>query len=88
MDRRRTAINRYALAVSQGDEEGKCEAMEAIKRFNASPYHAAIKITNDTLRRSLKTRARLAAKRQDGVLIQNPVLGIGLRRQLSETVYR
>jgi len=82
------AINRYALAVSQGDGKARREALEAIKRFNASPYHTAIKMTNETLRLSLNTRARLAAKRQNGVLIQNEALGIGLRRQLAEAIYR
>jgi len=88
MDKRRKLVNAYALSATMKDEAGKKQALERIKRFNRVALHKPVMITNDTLKRSLKTRARLAAKRQDGILIQNDALGIGLRRELAGTVYR
>jgi DUF1009 family protein len=51
------------------------------------PVHSAIPITQDTLKRSIKTRVRNAAKREDGVLIQNEILSQRLRAAMPERLY-
>ena len=86
--KRRQLVNRFALAQQSGDEDGRRDALAAIARFNAVPLHRGLAITPDTLRQSLKVRARNAAKREDGVLIENRQLGHGLRAQLPAPVYR
>jgi len=87
-DRRRQAVNAFALATRMRDDAGRADAMEAIKRFNATPAGRTMKITPETLRQSLKVRQRNATKREDGVLIENRQLGRQLREQLPERVYR
>ena len=85
---RRRAIDAFALAVKMGDDEARKEAFERIQKFNKNPHHRSYLITQDTLKKSLKARARAAAKREDGVLITPDALGAELRKRLPETVYR
>lgn len=85
--KRRQLLNRFALAQQAGDEAARRDALDAIRKFNAAPLHRGLAIGPDTLRQSMKARARNAAKREDGVLIQNRHLGVGLRAQLPERVY-
>lgn len=79
---RRKLINRYALALRMGDKDGVRAALAGIRTFNGVALHRSVAITSDTLRRSMKARARISAKRQDGVLIQNEELGDALRKKL------
>jgi N12 class adenine-specific DNA methylase/uncharacterized protein YcbK (DUF882 family)/predicted RNA methylase len=85
--RRQKLIGAYALAHRLGDDDGKREAMERIKAFNHVDIHKPLAITADTLRRSIRTRARNERRRVDGTLIQNEALGRKLREQLPERVY-
>lgn len=87
-EKRSKLINRFAKAVESRDAEGRKKAYEDIRQFNRAPLHRGVRITSDTLERSLKTRARNRAKREDGVLIQNDQLGRDLRAKLPERVYR
>jgi Spy/CpxP family protein refolding chaperone len=84
LDERRALMNRFALAVMTGDGDAKRSAIEAIKQWNRKPYARAVPITSDGLTQSLKSRARNAAKRQDGVLIADPELGHLLRQLMPE----
>ncbi|MBO3760354.1 PLxRFG domain-containing protein [Ciceribacter sp. L1K22] len=86
LDERQRVINKWAMAVLA--KEDSSQALAAIKAFNARPYSIGVKITRETLERSIKTRARNRAKREEGVLIQNPALGKALRDQLPEAIYR
>lgn len=86
--RRQQAVNAYALAARMGDEDGKAGALEAIKAFNRSPFGKTMPVTAETLRNSLRARQRNAAKKEDGVLIENQQLGKRLREALPERVYR
>lgn len=86
--RRQQAVNAYALAARMGDEDGKAGALEAIKAFNRSPFGKTMPVTAETLRNSLRARQRNAAKKEDGVLIENQKLGKRLREALPERVYR
>ncbi|MBD9539931.1 PLxRFG domain-containing protein [Ensifer sp. ENS04] len=87
-DARQRLINRWAMAALAKDKDAAGEAIEAIKRFNANKVNAGVAITKETLQRSIRTRAKNAAKREDGVLIQNEALGKQLRDLLAEPVYR
>ncbi|YP_010115338.1 DarB-like antirestriction [Sinorhizobium phage PBC5] len=85
---RQRLVNRWAMAALMKDKETAREAIEDIKRFNAVKVNAGVAITKETLQRSIKTRAKNAAKREDGVLIQNEALGKELRDLLAEPIYR
>ncbi|PZU81243.1 MAG: hypothetical protein DI528_21595 [Shinella sp.] len=85
---RRKIINRFAKAVEDGDDEARAAVLADVREFNAAPLHRGVVISADTLKRSLKNRARNRAKREDGVLISNEVLGRDLRGKLPETIYR
>lgn len=87
LDRRRELMNRFALAHAMGDEETENRVLEAIERFNRVPIHHGVAITSDTLRQSLRTRARSAEQREDGLLIQNRHLGHDLRARMPERVH-
>lgn len=87
MDERQRVVNAWAMAALAGDKEGVAEAIERVKVFNKKPIHSAIPITQDTLKRSIKTRVRNAAKREDGVLIQNEILSQRLRAAMPERLY-
>ncbi len=86
-DARRSAINAFAKAVEDKDPEARTAALVEIRRFNTNPAHRPVAITGDTLKRSLSTRAKNRAKREDGALIQNEALGRQLRKELPERVY-
>ncbi|WP_421849875.1 PLxRFG domain-containing protein [Oricola sp.] len=87
VDKRKKLIAAYAMAHKLKDKDAKRDALARIKAFNAVDIHKPVKITPDTLRRSIRARARNARKREDGTLIQNPRLGRSLREQLPERVY-
>jgi len=85
---RQSLINRWAMATMAGDKDAAAEVLESIKRFNSLPVHAGFPIKEETLKRSIQTRATNAAKREDGVLIGNKALGASLRERLADPVYR
>lgn len=86
--KRQRLISRFAMAALAKDKETMAEAIEDIKRFNAVKINAPVAITKETLQRSIKTRASISAKRQDGVLISNEALGKELRDRLADPIYR
>jgi hypothetical protein len=87
MDDRQRIVNAWAMAAIAGDKEGVAEALDRVKAFNKKPVHSAIPITGDTLKRSIKTRQRNAAKREDGVVIQNEILSQRLRAAMPARIY-
>jgi N12 class adenine-specific DNA methylase len=87
LDERRALMNQFALAVALGDPDARRAAIEAIKAWNRKPYARMVPITGDSLTQSLKSRARNAAKRQDGVLIPDPELNHYLRELMPEHLY-
>lgn len=84
---RREILNRFALAYRLGDEEAIARTVANIRAFNSKPVHRAVAITQETLERSLSTRARNTAKREDGFLIQNENFGRLLRERLPQRLY-
>lgn len=87
MQERRELLNRYALAVRLGDEEGRSSAMERIRAWNAKPYAQGLTIGSDAISQSLTARARAANRREDGIVIPNRSLSRNLREGLGERVY-
>lgn len=65
--RRQQIINRFAMAREQGDRDGMQEAQESMQRFNAT--NPAFRITPDTLRRSLRTRAKNEQLNEGGIVM-------------------
>ncbi len=65
LDRRQSLMNAYAMAVRTGAD--RAEVMERIRAFNRR--YPEIPINGDTLRRSLRTRARYSAQADGGVAI-------------------
>ncbi|MDJ1157562.1 PLxRFG domain-containing protein [Chelatococcus sp. SYSU_G07232] len=79
LEERRALVDRWATARMAGDDEGRREALERIRAWNARPYARGVRITQETLQRSAQTRRRNARLREDGVQIQNRPLGRYLR---------
>jgi hypothetical protein len=65
LDRRQTLMNAYAMAVRAGDDRDV--AMERIHAFNAQYPEIAIK--SESLRQSLRARARYSSEQQGGVAV-------------------
>lgn len=88
MRERQRLITKFAMAAIEDDEKALDAANAAIDKFNAKPIHEGVPITADTLKRSIKTRVRVAANRDEqGALIRNAILGERLRSALSERIY-
>nr|WP_278422976.1 PLxRFG domain-containing protein [Brucella anthropi]DAM62828.1 MAG TPA: Type I restriction enzyme [Caudoviricetes sp.] len=85
--KRRTLMNEFATAVEMKDKDARQAVMQKIRRFNSAPEHKAVQISQDALRRSIKTRRRNAKLREDGALITNQELGKQLRSRLPERLY-
>lgn len=71
---RRQLVNRWALARMSGDDDGRAAALAAIRAWNEKPYAKGVRITQDTLARSLDTRRLNNRRRDDGVVIENAPL--------------
>jgi predicted RNA methylase len=85
--RRKAILDAFARARSDRDTDALADIREQIKEFNASPFHKAVRITPDTIKRSMQTRERLKKKIEGGVLVQNPALNRQLNRSLPESIY-
>lgn len=87
LDERQRLVNKWGMAVMDGDKDGVKDAIGAIAKFNGAERSRGVPIKSETLERSIKTRVSNAAKREDGVLIRNKVLSMRLREALAERVY-
>lgn len=85
---RSTLINRFATAIRNGDQDARKRVIQQIIAWNKRSYAKALPITRETLERSLKTRARLAARREDGFLPINEKIGAYLSKRTPENPYR
>jgi hypothetical protein len=85
---RSALINRFATAVRNSDAEARKRAVKQIVAWNKRDYAKVLPITRDTLERSLKTRARLSARREDGFLPINERVGAYLSKRTPENPYR
>lgn len=67
LKRRQDIVSDYANAARENDSAGKMEAMDALRKFNMK--NPAYKITMDTLRKSLKTRAKNDQLNEGGIVL-------------------
>lgn len=68
--RRSLLLERYAYATKTKDKEARKDAIESIRRFNASlqdPALAPYKISGPSMARSLKTKMRILQRREAGL---------------------
>lgn len=83
---RRDLLNQFGLASKMNDADTRDAVLERIRAWNSRAYTVGFAITSDTLRQSLATRQRAAARREDGVLISNPTLNRTLRDGLGPRI--
>lgn len=86
--RRRKLVDAFISTRSAGDAAARQRAIDEIRRFNAVPLYRSVAITEDTIRRSMASRARNNRLRQDGLLISNEELGAAIRDKLPQRVHR
>jgi len=72
-DRRQSLMNAYALAQQVGDGDGQSSALERISSFNQA--NPEVKISMNTLRDSLRQRAKLSEEAQNGVVLNKKLAG-------------
>lgn len=87
-DERSALINRFATSIRNGDADARKRVIEQIKAWNKRSYAKTLPITKEVLERSLKTRARLSARREDGFLPINEKVGHYLSKRTPENPYR
>jgi hypothetical protein len=88
MRERQRLVTKWAMSVIEGEDAEIDKATKAIDKWNDVPLHQAVPIKPDTLKRSVKTRMKNSANRDEqGTLIRNELLGERLRGALSERIY-
>jgi hypothetical protein len=80
LDRRSSLLNAYAMAMKAGDDRGRADTLQMIRRFNQRWPQKAI--TADTIRDSMRTRARFSARALSGVGI-DPKLAAELQEMVA-----
>jgi len=80
--RRQSLMNAYAMAIRNGDAADRAEVMEKVRAFNKS--NPEIAISSDSIRASLKSRARYSAKAEAGIVL-NPKLAARLKERVGPT---
>jgi N12 class adenine-specific DNA methylase len=84
---RKQLLDAYAKAHKAEDDAAVASALADIRRFNAEPNHAAKRITGETIRDSIRTRARLSNRAENGIIIQNRRQNTLLNERLPPRVY-
>lgn len=74
--RRQSLMNAYAMIIRNGDAADRAEVREKIRAFNKSNPEVAI--SSDSIRASMKSRARYSAKAEGGIVL-NPKLAARLK---------
>ncbi|WP_282265634.1 PLxRFG domain-containing protein [Stenotrophomonas sp. PS02298] len=77
--RRQSLMNAYAMAIRNGDAADRVAVMEKVRAFNKANPELAI--SSDSIRASLKSRARYSAKAEAGIVI-NPKLAARLQERV------
>lgn len=73
---RKLLLNAYGRAARLKDVEGKQDARAAIKEFNQEVPDAGLKITQDTLQKSLRTRERERRAKESRTPTQKSLRGV------------
>jgi len=77
--RRQSLMNAYAMAIRNGDAADRIAVMKKVRAFNKANPELAI--SSDSIRASLKSRARYSAKAEAGIVI-NPKLAARLQERV------
>ncbi|WP_229298212.1 PLxRFG domain-containing protein [Stenotrophomonas maltophilia] len=81
LDRRKSLVNAFAMALRNGDASDRASVLSKIGAFNKATPELAI--TSSGLQQSIKNRARYSARAEAGIIL-NPKLAARLNKAVSE----
>ncbi|WP_164186104.1 PLxRFG domain-containing protein [Stenotrophomonas maltophilia] len=81
LDRRKSLVNAFAMALRNGDASDRASVLSKIGAFNKANPELAI--TSSGLQQSIKNRARYSARAEAGVIL-NPKLAARLNKAVTE----
>ncbi|MGG2100411.1 PLxRFG domain-containing protein [Stenotrophomonas sp. NRRL B-14846] len=81
LDRRKSLVNAFAMALRNGDASDRASVLSKIGAFNKANPELAI--TSSGLQQSIKNRARYSARAEAGIVL-NPKLAARLNKAVTE----
>ncbi|HGM4787160.1 PLxRFG domain-containing protein [Stenotrophomonas maltophilia] len=81
LDRRKSLVNAFAMALRNGDASDRASVLAKIRDFNK--VNPELAITSSGLQRSIKNRARYSARAEAGIIL-NPKLAARLNKAVTE----
>lgn len=73
LDRRRSLMDAYAIAIRLSDADGRQRALEQIRKFNRA--WPQIALTPDSIRRSMRARAKYDRQAENGIMLNRKIAG-------------
>lgn len=73
LDRRRSLMDAYAMAIRLSDADGRQRALEQIRKFNRA--WPQIALTPDSIRRSMRARAKYDRQAENGIMLNRKIAG-------------
>lgn len=81
LDRRKSLVNAFAMALRNGDAGDRASVLAKIRDFNK--VNPELAITSSGLQQSIKNRARYSARAESGIIL-NPKLAARLNKAVTE----
>ena len=81
LDRRKSLVNAFAMALRNGDASDRASVLAKIRDFNK--VNPELAITSSGLQQSIKNRARYSARAEAGIVL-NPKLAARLNKAVTE----
>ncbi|WP_440570738.1 PLxRFG domain-containing protein [Stenotrophomonas muris] len=81
LDRRKSLVNAFAMALRNGDASDRASVLSKIGAFNK--VNPELAITSSGLQQSIKNRARYSARAEAGIIL-NPKLAARLNKAVTE----
>ncbi|EKT4101875.1 TPA: PLxRFG domain-containing protein [Stenotrophomonas maltophilia] len=81
LDRRKSLVNAFAMALRNGDASARASVLAKIRDFNK--VNPELAITSSGLQQSIKNRARYSARAEAGIVL-NPKLAARLNKAVTE----
>ncbi|HGM5141285.1 TPA: PLxRFG domain-containing protein [Stenotrophomonas maltophilia] len=81
LDRRKSLVNAFAMALRNGDASDRASVLAKIRDFNK--VNPELAITSSGLQQSIKNRARYSARAEAGIIL-NPKLAARLNKAVTE----
>ncbi|MBN5074485.1 PLxRFG domain-containing protein [Stenotrophomonas maltophilia] len=81
LDRRKSLVNAFAMALRNGDAGDRASVLAKIRDFNK--VNPELAITSSGLQQSIKNRARYSARAEAGIIL-NPKLAARLNKAVTE----